>query len=163
VLGNIAASYYGMPEIRFHSGGTAPTAINPRTLATLRAIGVEIESAGREAPRGEPKTPNPVYRFRWGDSGDSGSAMIEFAKMYHDPSNPRGGFAALLVCGEADATCPLIKGAAVRVAMPYLDPKIYDQSAYETMKYAERRDDIGRLMLAIMMQVRNRLAREAVR
>ena len=28
-MGNIAAAYYGMPEIRFHSGGTAPTAFNP--------------------------------------------------------------------------------------------------------------------------------------
>ena len=32
-MGNIAAAYYGMPEIRFHSGGTAPTAFNPRTIA----------------------------------------------------------------------------------------------------------------------------------
>ena len=27
-MGNVAAAYYGMPEIRFHSGGTAPTAFN---------------------------------------------------------------------------------------------------------------------------------------
>ena len=27
-MGNIAADYYGMPEIRFHSGGTAASAIN---------------------------------------------------------------------------------------------------------------------------------------
>jgi hypothetical protein len=162
-MGNIAADYYGMPEIRFHSGGTAPTATNPRTIATLRAIGVAVEATGKEAPRAEPKTPNPVYRIRWGVSGDSGSEMIEFSKMYLDPSNPRDGFAALLVCGEADASCPHINGAAVRIAMPYLDPKIYDDSAYETIKYAERRDDIGRLMLAVMMQVRNRLGREAVR
>ena len=40
--------------------------------------------------------------------------------------------------------------------MPYLDPKIFDNSRYEAGKYAERRDDIGRLMLAVMMQVRNR-------
>ena len=42
--------------------------------------------------------------------------------------------------------------------MPYLDPKIYDESKFEAAKYAERRDDIGRLMLSVMMQVRNRLA-----
>ena len=30
-------------------------------------------------------------------------------------------------------------------------------TAYEAIKYAERRDDIGRLMLSVMMQVRNRL------
>ena len=45
--------------------------------------------------------------------------------------------------------------------MPYLDPKIYDDSIYESMKYAERRDDIGRLMLSVMMQARNRLNQPA--
>ena len=42
--------------------------------------------------------------------------------------------------------------------MPYLDPKIYDDGAYEAAKYAERRDDIGRLMLSVMMQARGELA-----
>jgi hypothetical protein len=68
-MGNFAAAYYGMPEIRFSSGGTAPTAFNPRTVASLKEIGIEIEPTGTEAPRGEPKTANPVYRVRWGGSG----------------------------------------------------------------------------------------------
>ena len=152
-LGNIAAAYYGMPEIRFHSGGMAPTAFNPRTIAALKEIGVEIEPTGQEAPRNEPKTANPVYVVRWG----TGMEATEFSKTYFDVSNPQQGFAALMVCGEADATCPLVKGAAARISMPYLDPKIYDDSTYQALKYAERRDDIGRLMLSVMMQVRNRL------
>ena len=53
-MGNLAAAYHGLPEIRFHSGGTDPTAFNPRTVSTLRAIGFEIEPSGREAERGEP-------------------------------------------------------------------------------------------------------------
>lgn len=153
-MGNIAAAYYGMPEVRFHSGGTAPTAFNPRTVACLKAIGVEVEPTGTEAPRGEPKTANPLYTVRWG----SGLEATEFSKTYHDASNPQDGFAALMVCGEADAACPFVKGASLRVSMPYLDPKIYDDGAFEAAKYAERRDDIGRLMLVVMMQVRNRLA-----
>ena len=159
--GNIAACYYGMPEIRFHSGGTAPSAFNARTVAALRGIGVEIEPTGKEATRGEPKTENPIYRVRWGTSGEAGGLppeTEEFSKHYGDPANPKQGFAALMVCGEADAACPFVKGAALRVSMPYLDPKIYDGGAYETAKYAERRDDIGRLMLAAMMQARQRLA-----
>ena len=66
-----------------------------------------------------------------------------------------------MVCGEADAACPVVRGAAVRISMPYLDPKIYDDGAYETLKYSERRDDIGRLMLCVMMQARNRLNQPA--
>jgi hypothetical protein len=42
--------------------------------------------------------------------------------------------------------------------MPYLDPRIYDGGAYESAKYAERRNDTGRLMLAVMMQARQRIA-----
>ena len=30
-MGNVAAAHAGLPEIRFHSGGTDPTAFNPRT------------------------------------------------------------------------------------------------------------------------------------
>jgi hypothetical protein len=153
-MGNVAAAYYGLPEIRLHSGGTAPTAFNARTVASLKEVGIEIEPTGTEAPRGEPKTANPVYRVRWGASGQEAT---EFSKTYSDPSNPQEGFAALMVCGEADAACPFVKGAALRVSMPYLDPKIYDDGAYESIKYAERRDDIGRLMLSVFMQVRNRL------
>jgi hypothetical protein len=159
-MGNIAAAYCGMPEVRFHSGGTAPTAFNRRTAASLRAIGVEIEPTGQEAPRGEPQTPNPVYRVRWGSPGgsdDPAFEAIEFSKRYDDPANPHQGFAALMVCGEADAACPFVKGASLRVSMPYLDPKIYDGGAFEAAKYAERRDDIGRLMLSVMMQARRRV------
>jgi len=152
-MGNIAAAYYGMPEIRFHSGGTAPTAFNSRTITTLKEIGVGIEPSGQEATRGESKTANPIYVVRWG----RGMETTEFSKTYFDASNPQQGFAALMVCGEADAACPVVRGAAVRISMPYLDPKIYDDSIYESQKYAERRDDIGRLMLSVMMQVRNRL------
>jgi len=157
-MGNVAAAYYGLPEIRFHSGGTAPTAFNARTVACLKEIGVEIEPIGKEAPRGEPGTANPVYKVRWGQAGEPSLETTEFSKTYSDPSNPQDGFAALMVCGEADAACPFVKGAALRVSMPYLDPKIYDDGAYESIKYAERRDDIGRLMLSVMMRVRNRLA-----
>jgi hypothetical protein len=142
-----------MPEIRFYSGGTAPTAFNPRTVAALKAVGFEVEPTGKEAPRGEPKTENPVYRVSWGKGFDS----LEFSKHYGDSSNPQQGFAALMVCGDADAACPFVKGATLRVSMPYLDPKIYDDGAYETVKYAERRDDIGRLMLAVMVQARGEL------
>ncbi len=158
-MGNVAAAYYGMPEVRFHSGGTAPTAFNPRTVACLKEIGVEIVPTGTEAPRGEPKTANPIYRVRWGQAGEPALEATEFSKTYSDASNPERGFAALMVCGEADAACPFVKGAALRVSMPYLDPKLYDDGKFEAAKYAERRDDIGRLMLSVMMQARNRLGR----
>jgi len=159
-MGNVAAAYYGLPEIRFHSGGTAPTAVNERTIAALRAIGVEIEDTGERAPSGTAGGSNPVYSIRWGRPGTTDEPVLEateFSKRFDDETNPQTGFAALMVCSEADAECPYVKGAELRVSMPYLDPKIYDGSSYESTKYAERRDDLGRAMLAVMLDVRRRL------
>jgi protein-tyrosine-phosphatase len=156
-MGNLAAAYYGMPAIRFHSGGTAPTAFNPRTVSALKSIGFVVEQTGSEATRSEPKTANPIYRVSWGE----GFETTEFSKHYGDKFNPQSDFAALMVCGEADAACPFVKGAALRVSMTYLDPKIYDDGAYESVKYAERRDDIGRLLLSVMMQSRGELCSTA--
>ena len=154
-MGNIAAAYYGMPEIRFHSGGTAPTAFNPRTIAALKDIGVEIEATGQEAPRGEPKTPNPTYVVRWGTGirRPSSRRTISTPAIRSKDSPPLWSVAK-------QTPLPLVKGAA-RISMPYPDPKIYDGSTDEALKYAERRDDMGRLMLSVMMQVRNRLNQES--
>ena len=145
-MGNMAAAYYGLDKVRFHSGGTAPTAFNRRTIATLKSVGFEISPTGEEAERGEPKTANAKYRVAWG----AGMESLEFSKRYSDASNPSSGFAAVMVCTEADSECPSVQGAAFRLAMPFLDPKSYDDSQYETVKYAERRDDIGRVMMAVM-------------
>jgi hypothetical protein len=60
-LGNVAAAYYGMPDVHFHSGGTAPTAFNARTIACLKEVGVEssrtaAKQHGASLPRRTPFT-----------------------------------------------------------------------------------------------------------
>jgi arsenate reductase (thioredoxin) len=154
---NLAAAYYGMPETRFHSGGTAPTAFNPRTVSTMKAIRFEVDPTGKEAERSEPKTENPIYRVFWGE----GFETREFSKHYGDAGNPQGGFAALMVCSDADAACPFLKGATLRISMPYLYPKKHDGGVNEEAKYAERRHDVGRLMLTVMAQARAALRSKA--
>ncbi len=158
-MGNFAAAYCGLPEIRFHSGGTAPTAFYHGTVACLKEIGIEIEPTGEEAPRGEPGTANPIYRVRWGSAGEPPMETLEFSKRYDDPSNPQQDFAALMVCDEADAGCPAVRGAALRISLPFPDPKTFDQTPEEATRYAERRDDLGRLMLWVMMRTREHRAR----
>ena len=68
-MGNVASAYYGLPEVRFHSGGTAPSAFNPRAITALREIGVEVEPTGDQAPRGEPSTANPGLSGPLGTAG----------------------------------------------------------------------------------------------
>jgi arsenate reductase len=151
-MGNVAAAYHGL-DVRFYSGGTDPDAFNPRSIATLKAIGVEIEPTGKEAGRGKKGDPNPIYAVRWG----KGLETTEFSKVYTDAHNPQTGFAAILVCSEADSACPKVVGVSARIPVPYLDPKAFDGAPFEAGKYAERRDDIGRFMLSVMMQSRRRL------
>ena len=155
-MGNLAAAYYGLNDIRFYSGGTAPSAFNPRTVTALRDIGFDVAETGTEATRGSVKTLNPMLRVQWGE----GLATIEFSKHFSAEGNPSKDFAALMVCSEADAQCPTVPGASLRLSTPYLDPKIYDDSAFEAAKYNERRDDIGRMMLAAICQVRRELNAE---
>jgi hypothetical protein len=119
-------------------------------VATLREIGVEVETTGKEATRGEAGDANPIYRVRWGNN----LGTTEYSKHYSDAQNPRDNFAAVLVCSEADESCPTVRGASKRLAVPYQDPKVYDGAEFEATKYAERRDDMGRFMLSVVMQAR---------
>jgi arsenate reductase (thioredoxin) len=149
-MGNVAATYYGMPSIRFFSGGTTPSAFNPRAIAALREAGVEIIASGNQAARGKAGEENPIYNVRWG----KGMEAAEFSRLYTDAQNPQNGFAAILVCSEADAACPVVEGASARFSVPYLDPKAYDGADFEAAKYAECRDSVGRFMLSALMQAR---------
>lgn len=160
-MGNIAAAYHGFPELRFYSGGTNPSAFNPRTIRTLQEVGVIIEPTNENAPMGNRGEANPVYMVSWGNlprMGVNRFAIKEFSKIYSDPHNPGESFIALLVCDEADASCPNVRGATQRIAMPFQDPKSFDGSTLEAAKYSERRDEIGRIMLAIVLKARQHLA-----
>jgi len=152
MMGNAAASALGLPEVRFTSAGTAPSAFNPRTIAALRSIGFAIEPTWDEAPRGSENLTNPRHRVRWG-SGE-GQELVEFSKALGDPALPPCGFMAVMVCDEADAGCPVVPGAAARVSMPFPDPKAADGTPEEAARYAATRDAFGRLMLAVLAEVR---------
>lgn len=158
LLGNAAAAYVGMPEVRFYSGGTAPSAFNERTIRTLLEIGFRIDSTGMEAPRGAKGDPNPVYSVRWSEPEASAGQSREFSKRYSDAANPQRGFAAVLVCNEAGQECPTVPGAAIRIPMPFDDPKAFDGTPIEAAKYAERRDDIGRILLQVMLTAKKSTA-----
>jgi arsenate reductase len=152
MMGNAAASALGLPEVRFASAGTAPSAFNPRTVTALRAIGFAIEPTEDEVPRGPEGLPNPRYRVRWGTG--EGQELVEFSKALGDPALPPSGFMAVMVCDEADAGCPVVPGAAARVSMPFPDPKAADGTPEEAARYAAVRDALGRVLLVVLAEVR---------
>ncbi len=134
-----AAAYYGIPSIFTYSGGTEATALNPRAVAALRRAG--FESSGDETQ------PSPRYTAILGEGLPE---LHLFSKRYDDPANPQRGFAAIMVCSDADEACPFIPGAERRFSIRYDDPKAADGTPQEAEVYDERCRQIGREMLFVL-------------
>lgn len=147
-MGNIVAAYRNKDHVRFHSAGTEPSAFNSRTIATLKAIGVVIEATGSQAKQGAKREPNPHYRMQWGQAATS--SIVEYSKTLEDVALPSRDFAAVMVCDDADAKCPVVQGADLRVAMTFNDPKAFDGKHEEASEYARTRDLLAQVMLQII-------------
>lgn len=148
-MGNLIAAYRKWPEVRFHSAGTAPSAFNSCTIAALKQIGVEITATGSQAKEGKKGEKNPHYKVQWGKDKDAYS--LEYSKALGDVSLPGNDFAALIVCSDADKECPVVEGAAIRLALPFEDPKAFDGKPNESEEYAKTRDLIAQTLLAIKL------------
>jgi protein-tyrosine-phosphatase len=137
-----AASHFGISKVETFSGGTEATALDPRAVAALERTGFSIKKTSEKA--------NPVYRLRFGQ----GTRVIEaFSKVYNQPPNPEADFCAVMTCSQADKDCPVVFGAALRVAVPYEDPQGFDGTELETAKYDERCRQISREMLYLFSLV----------
>ncbi len=147
-FGRLAAAYHGLDKLKFHCAGNAATAFNPRAVKTLQEIGFEVEKTPERASTESKKEVNWIYNFKWGTD----MAAREFSKKYDDAAMPGGNFAAILICSELDENCVAAQGASVRFAVPYFNPGLYDNSSFESAKYSERRDDIGRFMMCSLAQ-----------
>ncbi len=145
-----AAEAYGLRVATF-SGGTEATAFNPRAVAALQRAGLNI-AASDPSTAGGPTT-NPRYLARLGHEFPP---LECFSKRYDAEPNPRSDFAAVMVCNEADKACPLVPGAAARFALPFVDPKVSDDTPAESATYDERCAQIAREMLYVMSRAASR-------
>ena len=96
---------------------------------------------------------NPIYQVRWNEEM---APYAAFSKCYDDPPNPTENFAAIMVCTSADKGCPLVPGCDFRIALPFNDPKAFDDTPLAASKYEERGRDIGRECLYIFSRIENR-------
>ena len=136
VWAQAAAYFYRLPELYAFSGGTEATAFHPNAIQALSEAGFQIE----EKQQGE----NPVYRVSFG----KGLRPLEaFSKVFDGAGNPDTDFAAILTCSHAEENCPFIPGANLRLAIPFEDPKLADNSPQEKQVYQERSRQIGREMV----------------
>ena len=135
-----AADYFGVP-VACISGGVEVTAFNERAVASTERSGFEVEQRSG---------PNPVYVVRHSPGGDGVRA---FSKVFDDPANAGGPFAAVMTCAHADEHCPLIPDAEVRLPVRYEDPKAFDGTLEEADRYDERSDQIASEMLYVFSQI----------
>lgn len=141
---SVAADYYGLPPIATFSGGTEATAFNSRAVHAMQQLGFDITTKTFKTPT------NPIYEIKWQEAGRPYQA---FSKKYDGSPNPSSDFGAIMVCTSADVGCPVISGADFRLALPFDDPKAFDDTPLEGAKYTERSLDIGREMLYVLSQV----------
>lgn len=139
-----AANYYGVTAPAVYSGGTEATAFNPRAVAALGRAGIRIEKTTDDE--------NPIYHVRFCESGP---AITAFSKVFSQAPNPQKDFCAIMVCGSADRACPTVKGAAERIAIPYVDPKEKDGTPGESAAYDACCRQIAREMLYAMSLARS--------
>ncbi len=80
--------------------------------------------------------------------------MVLFSKVYTDSTNPSKNFGAVMVCAEANESCPIVAGADFRLGLPYQDPKAFDNTPEQNEKYDERCRQIAREMFYVFSQIK---------
>lgn len=143
LMASVAASYYAIDGVECYSGGTEATAFNPRAIAAVQRAGFKVEKTD------DAKNPKYAVRFE-----DTDKPLICFSKVYSDPPNSREDFCAVMTCSHADKSCPNVAGASLRIALPFEDPKMADDTPEEASRYDERLAQIGREMLYVFSQVK---------
>jgi len=142
IWARVLALYYGLPGVNTYSGGTEATAFHPHAIAALQQAGFVIEALSQGN--------NPHYKVIYSSRGDF---LEVWSKVYTDPANPREGFCAIMTCDEANEACPLVFGAARRLALTYEDPKHADGTPRQQAAYQERCRQIAREMAFVFANI----------
>ena len=135
VWAQVAARQYGISNVFAYSGGTEETALFPSAAKALEKTGLQVIQLSEDK--------NPVYSIKYHENEP---AIIAFSKRYDDYFNPQSSFAAVMTCNHVDQNCPFIPGA-LRISLPFEDPKAFDGTPQQEEKYDERCRDIAREML----------------
>jgi protein-tyrosine-phosphatase len=143
VWSQTAAAYYGVTGFKAFSGGIEVTASNERTIAALKRAGFAITE--------QPAEKNPVYLVKYSEKAEP---VRSYSKLYNAEGNPQGNYVAAMTCDHADANCPIVQGASLRVPVHYVDPKIADGKPEEAATYDERSRQIASEMFYMMSLVK---------
>jgi arsenate reductase len=136
------AAYYGLQGVKAFSAGTEVTAFNDRAVKALQRAGFTIAATTDSS--------NPMYAIQYASDTEP---IKTFSKLLNDTANPQSNFCAVMNCSQAEKTCPMVLGAALRVSTPYDDPKDFDGTPQESEKYDECCRQIAREMTYLFSQI----------
>ena len=129
-------------DITSLSGGVEVTAFNERAVNSLKRMGFVIHSTEGENPRYEVE-----YALQNGK-------LVMFSKLFDDEVNKVHHFAAVMTCDHADENCPFIPGTEKRISVQYVDPKAFDDTPEESMRYDERSFQIASEMFYVFSKIK---------
>ena len=136
------ANFYNIENVICFSGGTEATAMYPKVAETLQNTGFDIEKISEGN--------NPIYTIKYDQNSHP---IIGFSKTYGDNFNPKSNFAAIMTCSQADDGCPFIAGAEKRIPITYDDPKAFDNTDLQDVKYLERSAQIATEMKYVFQKI----------
>jgi protein-tyrosine-phosphatase len=141
--------YYGVNQFESFSGGTEATAFNPKAIEAIKRAGFTVVYDKKVENPVVSITPKnyPVWRMK--------------SKVYSHEVNPKSNFVAVMVCSDADKSCPAVDGAVGRFAIPYNDPRYFDNTPSEKQKYDETVALIGTEMLYLVHHIKNKIIVQA--
>jgi arsenate reductase len=132
IWAQVAAHYYNIKNVNVFSGGTESTAFNINAINAIERIGFDIKKMNNDV--------NSIYHISYDENQ---KPIICFSKVYNNPENPKSEFAAIMTCSDAEENCPFILGVELRVGTTYDDPKAFDNTPLQDVKYDERSKQIA--------------------
>jgi arsenate reductase (thioredoxin) len=123
----LAAKYFAIYNVKTYSGGTEETAFNKNAIEALQSLGFKISATSKE--------PNPIYKVNYSDE----DFVYCFSKLFDHHLNPSSNFAAVMTCSNAEQNCPFIPGAQIRISTTYDDPKVFDGTIEQNIKYIRKK------------------------
>lgn len=143
IWAKVASEFFGIKNINCFSGGTVATAFNPRAVKAIKEYGFKVDKLD--------ESENPIYLVQFSENVNP---LKCFSKVYSDSFNPQNNFAAIMTCSDADENCPIVFGAEKRFPIRYNDPKEFDNTDLEEIKYKERFEQIGIEMLFVFKNIK---------
>ena len=136
------ATYFNINNVFCYSGGTEVTALFPMVAEVLKDSGFQINvlSDGN----------NPVYSIKYAENEHP---VIGFSKIFDDVFNPKSSFAALMTCDSANEACPIVHGSEIKIPVTFEDPKVFDNTLHQELKYKERSLEIAGEMFYVFSKI----------